>query len=87
MSKFKEFLGEFIDNAKAKIAELALSELDNADRKQELDEYLTTKVIEKLGGNALKDGLVNKFIVPFIPMITQFIYDLLKTNIENVTKK
>jgi hypothetical protein len=87
MSKFKEFLGEFIDNAKAKIAELALSELDNADKKQALDEFITEKVIEKVGnGNSFKVGLLNKFIIPYIPTVTQFIYDLLKENIMNVTK-
>ena len=87
MSKFKEFLGDFINDAKEKIAELALTELDNADRKQALDEFLTEKVMVTLGKNALVAKLVEKIIVPHIPTVTQFIYDLLKTNIEKVTKQ
>lgn len=75
--------------AKSNIAELALTNLSNEEKKQALDLAVKSYVesfLERQPVGWFASFLINKFIIPNIPFITQKIFDLLKTKIEGVTK-
>lgn len=86
---FKDFVTEIIDNTVAKIRELALEHIDDATRKAKLDSYITslvTAIRSKYKPSNLLAGfifnlIVDQALLPFIPMYTQHIYDLLKKRI------
>lgn len=86
----KEFIKQFVEVAKDKIAYLQkLSQLTNEEKKARLDGYLV-EFAEK-GLNQLPLGIVSKwaikkFIIANIPTITQMIFDLLKAKFDEVVK-
>ena len=87
--KLKTFIQDFINVSKAKISDLATKELTNEEKKLKLDEKLigyTNYVIKCAKLGFIPKFIVNKYILPMIPSITQAIFDLLKTKIEGVTK-
>ena len=86
---FKMIVAELIRFAKLNIAELAKSQLNNAEKKNALDRAIKGYLIPLLA--TAKMGVVtkfilNKFVIDNIPVITQAIYDLIKDRIEGVTK-
>ena len=89
MADVTKFITEFIDNAKCKITELAKTELENTEKKHQLDMFIASKVTELVG--KLKLGwftklVISRCVVPNISIFTQHIYDLLKAKVEGVTK-
>lgn len=88
------FVKWVIINAKTKIKELALTELNNDEKKAKLDSYMTDIIVHNADYWMPKNPIVkfvlnyviNKFILPNISGFTQLIYDLLKTKIEGVTE-
>ena len=85
----KEFIQEFAKRTKSKIAELAQTQLSGAEKKQKLDEKMTKWAEELLNGakmNALLKKAVKQFVISSIPVITQAVFDLLKTRIQGITE-
>lgn len=90
----KSFVRWMAINAKTKIKELALTELNNNEKKAKLDSYMTDIIVHNADYWMPKKPIVkfvlnyviNKFILPNISGFTQLIYDLLKTKIEGVTE-
>ena len=77
-----------VNFTKSKITELATKELSNTDKKLKLDNavvsYITT-TINAIAPNFVIRWIINKFLIPYIPILTQAVYDLLKAKIEGVT--
>lgn len=86
---FQMVVAEMIKFAKLNIANLAEQELENAEKKAILDRAIKGWLIPLLA--TTKMGFITKFIldrfvIANIPVITQAIYDLIKSRIEGVTK-
>lgn len=86
---FQVIVAELIRFAKLNIAELAKSQLDNAEKKNALDRAIRGYLVPLLA--TAKMGVVtkfifNKFVIDNIPVITQAIYDLIKLRIKGVTE-
>ena len=86
---FKKIVAEMIKFAKLNIADLAKKELNNKEKKAQLDKAILGWLIPLLA--TVKMGWVTKFIfekfvIDNIPVITQAIYDLLKDRVEGVTR-
>lgn len=83
-------LDEALDNAKDKILELAKSEIEKGeDKKKELDAYVIDFVIEKvvkpinfMGFDVLADNAIMQLLKALVPVITQKIFDLMKSKFE-----
>ena len=82
-------LSEALDNAKDKILELAKTELENTEKKKELDTYVINFIIEKvvkpinfMGFDALADSTISQLLNALVPVITQKIFDLMKSKFE-----
>ena len=83
-------LDEALDNAKDKILELAKSEIEKgADKKKELDAYVIDFIMEKvvmpinfMGFDVLADNAIMALLKAVIPVITQKIFDLMKSKFE-----
>lgn len=78
-------LSEALDNAKAKILELAKTELENSEKKKELDAYIYDFVMEKvvmpinfMGFDIIADNAISSLLKALVPIITQKIFDLMK---------
>lgn len=87
--KFKRLWDEIVNCSKAKIVDLADTELKNEVKKQKLDIYIINLIngaMDTLGFNAIQRWCVKTFIIPYVDDITQYIYDLLKARIVGVTK-
>ena len=90
MAKVKEFFINLVCATKTKIEDLVTSELDNESKKEALDTYVTNWATEKLKTSALSvitKFIIQKYLIGNIGIITQIIFDLLKANITNLTKK
>lgn len=90
MAKVKEFFTNLVCVTKTKIEDLVTSELDNESKKEALDTYVTNWATEKLKTSALSvitKFIIQKYLIGNVGIITQIIFDLLKTNITNLTKK
>lgn len=88
--KIRALLSEIFNSAKAKIVELANTELKDEVKKQKLDTYIVNVIkatMDRLGFNPIARFVVNKFVIPYVDDITQYIYDLLKAKVKGVTKK
>lgn len=86
---FKMVVAEVIKFAKLNIADLAKTELENAEKKSALDRAIKGYLVPLLA--TTKMGFITKFIldrfvINNIPVITQAIYDLIKSRIDGVTK-
>lgn len=86
---FKLFVNEIINYAKVNIIDLAEKELNNNDRKKQLDKAVTTYIITLLAGakfNFVTKWIFENYVIKNIPFLTQCIYDLLKAKVKGVTK-
>ena len=85
---FQMVVAGVIKYAKLNIADLAVKELDNKDKKLQLDKAILSYLVPLLA--TVKMGwvtkfIVEKFIIKNIPVLTQAIYDLLKDRVKGVT--
>ena len=84
----KEFIENFTQKTKENIAKLAETKLTGAEKKAKLDEKMTKWAEELLKGakmNVLLKNAVKQFVIANIPVITQAVFDLLKTKIQGIT--
>ena len=87
--KLDELIDKFFANTKKDIVELAQTELSNENRKLSLDHSITdflTQAINGLTVNIFAKMILKKMFLPIVPMLTQWVFDLLKAKIEGVTK-
>jgi hypothetical protein len=85
---FKTLVAELIKFAKLNIADLAKKELSNKEKKAQLDKAILGYLVPLL--STAKFGFFTKFVlerfvIDNIPVITQAIYDLIKSKVEGVT--
>jgi len=82
----KTVINNFVNYVKINIIDLAKKELDNSEKKKKLDKavyvYLET-LVSGVRINLFVKFIIEKFIIQNIPVITQAIYDLLKSKIES----
>lgn len=86
---FKMVVAEVIRFAKLNIAELAKTELENAEKKSALDRAIKGYLVPLLATvrmGCFTKFIFERFVISNIPVITQAIYDLIKDRIEGVTK-
>lgn len=90
MNKFKILVNEFTYQVVVFIGKLVKSEVSNFEKKQVLDETITRWLIDELKIvqlNIVAKWFINKFVLPNISEITQFIYDLITIKIVGITKE
>jgi len=82
-------IDEAIDNAKEKILELAKTEIENKEKKAELDGFMIDFIMEKvvmpinfMGFDVLADNAIMQLLKAIIPLITQKIFDIMKDKFE-----
>lgn len=82
-------IDEALDNAKDKILELAKTEIDNKQKKAELDGYVIDFIMDKvvmpinfMGFDVLADNVIMQLLKAIVPLITQKIFDLMKSKFE-----
>lgn len=82
-------LSEALDNAKDKILELAKTEIENKEKKRELDGYIKNFIMEKvvmpinfMGFDVIADNAITQLLNAIVPVITQKIFDLMKSKFE-----
>lgn len=82
-----KFVEEFIQNTKKKVIELASTTLDNKEKKTVLDIYITQFVenaCAKMKLSWFNKLIIKKWVVPNIPQLTQYVFDLLKSKLEEL---
>lgn len=84
-------LSEALDNAKDKILELAKTELENKEKKAQLDGYVIDFIMEKvvmpinfMGLDIIADNAIMQLLKALVPVITQKIFDLMKSGFEEL---
>lgn len=82
-------LDEALDNAKDKILELAKTEIENKEKKAQLDGFLIDFIMEKvvmpinfMGFDVLAENAIMQLLKALVPVITQKIFDLMKSKFE-----
>ena len=82
-------LSEALDNAKDKILELAKTELENTEKKAQLDGYVIDFIMEKvvmpinfMGFDVIADNAIMSLLKALVPIITQKIFDLMKAKFD-----
>lgn len=82
-------LSEALDNAKDKILELAKTELENKDKKAQLDAYVIDFIMNKvvmpinfMGFDIIADNAIMQLLNALVPIITQKLFDLMKAKFE-----
>lgn len=82
-------LSAALDEAKDKIVELAKSDLENTEKKKELDAHIYDFIMEKvvmpinfMGFDVLAENAIGALLKALIPVITQKIFDLMKSKFE-----
>lgn len=82
-------LSEALDNAKDKIIELAKTELENTQKKAQLDGYVVDFIMNKvvmpinfMGFDIIADNAIMQLLKALVPIITQKIFDLMKAKFE-----
>ena len=82
-------LDEALDNAKDKILELAQTEIENKEKKAQLDGFVIDFVMGKvvmpinfMGFDVLADNAIMQLLKAIVPIITQKIFDLMKSKFE-----
>lgn len=86
----KEFFKGLVNATKTKIEHLVSTTLSNEEKKQALDTYIRNWVTDKLKQvsiNVFLKWLIEKYVIGNIEIITQLVFDLLKANVYNLTKK
>lgn len=88
--KFNEFIKDFAQTVKTYIAKYEeYSELSNEQKKQRVDEIITNyleMVLDNLGLNFVFKYVVKKLILANVPVLTQVIFDLIKTKVKGITE-
>jgi len=87
--EIKEFIENFAHKTKENIAKLAETKLTGAEKKAKLDEKMTKWAEELLNSakiNIVLKQAVKQFVIKNIPVITQVIFDLLKSRIKGITE-
>lgn len=72
------------------IQDLVERECSNETKKQLLDAAIKEQmqmIINKCNAGFLLKIIIGKYVMPYIPEITQFIYDLVKAKVIGVTKE
>ena len=82
-------LSEALDNAKDKILQLAKTELENKEKKKELDAYVIDFIMEKIiipinfmGVDVIVEKGIMQLLQALTPIITQKLFDLMKSKFE-----
>ena len=82
-------IDEALDNAKDKILELAKTEIENKEKKAQLDGYVIDFIMDKvvmpinfMGFDVLADNAIMQLLKALVPLITQKIFDLMKSKFE-----
>lgn len=86
----KEFFKGLVNAAKTKIEHLVSTTLSNEEKKQALDTYIrnwATDKLKQVSINVFLKWLIEKYVIGNIEIITQLVFDLLKANVYNLTKK
>ena len=90
MNKFKDFIDGFKQISQIYIEKYEnIKSLSPTKKKAKLDDMVfqyTTLAIDNLGMNLISKAIIKKFILKNIPHITQAIFDLIKINIQGITK-
>ena len=89
--KFGEFLENFADVVRNLIEryETEYKDLDGQGKKLRLDDAITnyvTGIIDNIGLNFIFKLVLKKLLIGNIPVITQIIFDLIKTKVDGITK-
>lgn len=87
--KIQHFIESFVSTTKAGIIELAQTELSNKNKKLVLDHKIVDfldSALEKLTINFILKFALKKLLLPNVSLITQIIFDLIKTKVEGITK-
>ena len=84
-------IDEALDNAKAKILELAETELENKEKKAQLDGYVIDFIMERvvmpinfMGLDVIADNAIMALLKNLVPLITQKIFDLMKAKFDQL---
>ena len=86
---FKVVIERFVDNVKFNIINLAKTELNNVEKKEKLDEAILTYFDTLLNGvklSLITKWVIKNYVIKNIPVLTQIVYDLIKSRINGVTK-
>ena len=86
---FKTFLKQLKEYLIVTITDLANKELQNEEKKAQLDRVITEFLISVIAGAKIgwfTKWMIEKLVLPHISELTQFAYDLLKEKIKGVTK-
>lgn len=82
-------LSEALDNAKDKILELAKTEIENTEKKAQLDAYVIDFIMDKvvmpinfMGFDIIADKAIMQLLQALIPVITQKIFDIMKAKFD-----
>ena len=80
---------QFVNYVKINIVDLANKELSNLEKKSKLDKAVECYFVTLLASSKISwfaKFVIEKVVVPYIPTITQAIYDLLQEKIKGITK-
>lgn len=87
--EIKNFILDFVNETRKNIIELAKTELNNNNKKMVLDQRIIDFLDNTIAGvklNFILKLALKKLLLPNVSIITQIIFDLLKTRIEGITK-
>ena len=88
--KFKDFIQNTVKTAETIIVKVEeYKELTNQEKKQRVDEVIgkyVSSTIDYVQINFLFKLILKKYLLPNVPVITQAIFDLIKTRVEGITK-
>lgn len=88
--KLKEFIQNLVEESKTCIAKYEqFKELSGKQKKARVDEVITDYIeltIDNIGLNFITKFIVKKLLVDNVPVITQAIFDLIKSKVDGITK-
>ena len=82
-------LKEFVNQTKINIINLTKEKLNNEEKKNKLDTIIEKWLDNLLLGaklNLITKFLIKNYVIKNIPILTQIVYDLIKSKIDGVTK-
>lgn len=86
---FIMILKEFVNQTKINIINLTKEKLNNEEKKNKLDTIIEKWLDNLLLGaklNFVTKFLIKNYVIKNIPILTQIVYDLIKSKIDGVTK-
>lgn len=91
MIKVKNFIEDFFVYARAAIIKYeSFKELTGDQKKDRVDQYMKDMILQAINSVSCPiffRWIIKTFIIQYIPMITQRIFDLIKDNVEGITNK